>query len=136
MKDYIPTNTEEFELDNGSKYKKITKIINAPILQANIVRNFLNIEKVTTPVIPQEQIKLCSGQDRCKNILKCSSILIHHGNNTKSGHYTCMFKYHINDQWYHYDDINNQYISIGTFDNVLQWRNGYVTKNLISCLYV
>ncbi len=127
IKNYIPLLSETYDLDNGSKYTKTTKIINANVLFINVSRNYLNIEKIKTPVIPQEYIELSQK-------LNCVSILLHHGNNTKTGHYTCMFKYY--KKWYHYDDLNNDYKYIGNFDDMLSWNNNYVTKNLVGCFYI
>jgi hypothetical protein len=107
------------------------KIISAPMLCIRVPRALDSEDKNTTIVIPEETIKLQNG-----SILKCSSIVIHHGNNINSGHYTCMFKYFKDNLWYHYDDITNNYVKIGSFNDMLKWKKGYVPKNQNMCVYV
>ncbi len=130
IKDYFPITNESFVLDNGTKYHKTTTLKTAPAILINISRNYLNIEKVTTPVIPEEKLDI-SGK-----ILNCNSLLIHHGNNTKTGHYTCVFKYYKNNKWYHYDDLSNTYKYLGDFQDILRWNKGFVTKNVVCCFYI
>lgn len=136
MKDYVPKNIDAFELEDGTKYKKVTQIIQAKLLIVNVVRNFLNIEKVTTPVIPEEELRVCAMRqgEKCHKILKCISIMVHHGS-AKGGHYTCVFKHHKDGQWYHYNDLSSGYDLIGDFSEMLRWRNGIVPKNLVNCVY-
>lgn len=139
MKSYVPIFTDSFINEkDGKPYTKVTRVVKASLLQVNVSRNFLNEEKVTTPVIPEEEFKVCSAAsvEDCKKILKCVSILIHHGSSPKGGHYTCMIKSHKDDKWYHYDDMNSKYVLIGGFDTMLRWRKGYVTRNLVSCVYL
>jgi uncharacterized UBP type Zn finger protein len=136
MKDYIPETTETFTQENGKSYTKVTSIINAKLLQVNVVRNFLDEEKVTTPVIPLESLNFCLPKKECTKVLSCSSVLIHHGHSPKGGHYTCMIKRYSDGLWYHYDDLHDSYVKIGNFAQMLKWKNGYVCKNLVSCVYM
>jgi len=131
LKDYFPKNTEIYTLENDIKFKKISEIIDSNFLIINITRNFLNEEKIITPVIPEEHITLTN-----KKQLNCASILIHLGNGTSGGHYTCVFKYFKDDKWYHYDDMNNEYKLIGSFTDMLKWNHGFVKKNMVMCNYL
>ena len=136
MRDYIPKSVDTFELEDGTKYKKVTQIIQAKLLIVNVLRNFLNIEKVMTPVIPEEELRVCAVRkgEKCKKILHCISMMIHHGS-AKGGHYTCVFKHQKNGQWYHYNDLADGYEFIGDFAEVLKWKNGLVPRNLVNCVY-
>jgi len=131
LRDYFPKNIEIYDLDNNIKFKKTTEIIDANLFMVNIIRNFLNENKIKTPVIPEENINLYN-----KKQLACTSILIHHGLNVKGGHYTCVFKYHKDGKWYHYDDLQDEYAPIGNFNDMLKWNNGFVKKNMVACIYL
>lgn len=129
MRNYVPKLTDMFTKDDGTQYEKNQTIVKAKFLQVNVPRNLLNEEKILTPVKPLEIIDLQT------NALECVSILLHHGNSPKGGHYTCMFK-HGKDIWYHYDDLATHFVKIGSFDDMLKWKKRYVTKNLVSCIYM
>lgn len=133
LQDVIPVNKESFPLDNGEIYSKTSTIVKAHFLQVNVNRNYLDERKITTPVIPIEQVEI--GLTK-KKILDCTSIIIHHGNSPTGGHYTCMLKLFKHDAWYHYDDMSDDYVLIGTFKDMMKWRDGYVSKNLVTCTYV
>ena len=131
LKDYFPKNTEIYDLENNVKFKKVTEIIDANFLIINITRNFLNEQKIMTPVVPEEYLNLTN-----KKQLTCTSILIHHGTGVKAGHYTCVFKYFKDNKWWHYDDMNNEYKLIGSFTDMLKWNHGFVKKNMVMCNYL
>lgn len=138
MKDYIPKHTDKFQLDNGDMFKKQTSIFHANVLMINVVRNYLDIEKVTTPVIPVNKFTLCMtrSSQQCKKVMKCVSILIHHGT-VKGGHYTCIFRYYKDDKWYHYNDLSPTFEYIGSnISDVINWKNGLAVKNMVACIYV
>ena len=136
MRDFVPKNVDTFTLEDGTKYTKVTRVIQSRLLVVNVVRNFLDVEKVTTPVIPEEELRVCAVRqgEKCKKILRCVSIMIHHGS-AKGGHYTCVFKHHKDGCWYHYNDLSEGYEHIGDFMDVLRWKNGIVPKNLVNCVY-
>ena len=132
LKDYFPKNTEIYTLENDVKFKKVSEIIDSNFLIINITRNFLNEEKIMTPVIPEEHLTLTN-----KKQLTCTSILIHHGVGVKGGgHYTCVFKYFKDNKWWHYDDMNNEYKLICSFTDMLKWNHGFVKKNMVMYNYL
>lgn len=136
LKNYIPINSETYNLDNGSIFKKKTEIKDAKVLFINISRNFLNKEKITTPVIPEESFVISTSGKTADKIFNCVSILLHHGANTSGGHYTCVFKFYKDEKWYHYDDLQKNYKLIGDFNDMLNWNNNIVKKNMIACVYL
>jgi hypothetical protein len=131
LKNYFPITTEIYTIENNVQFKNITEIIDANFLFININRNFLNETKIITPVIPEEYLTLSN-----KKQLLCTSILIHHGNTTSGGHYTCAFKYFKDDKWWHFDDMNNEYKLIGSFTDMLKWNNGYIKQNMVGAVYL
>lgn len=138
LKNYIPKTKDIIHQDDGSTNLKTTLIIQAKLLFVNINRNYLGEQKLITSVIPEEYFKICATKspENCKKIIKCVSIIIHHGNSVKGGHYTCVFKFYKDDQWYHYDDLQSKYILIGNFKNILEWNDNYITKNMVGCIYL
>jgi hypothetical protein len=131
LKNYFPITTEIYTLENNERFKKINEIMDANFLFININRNFMNETKVITPVIPEEYLTLSN-----KKQLLCTSILIHHGSTTYSGHYTCAFRYFKDGKWWYFDDMMNKYKLIGSFSDVLEWNNGYIKKNMVSIVYL
>jgi hypothetical protein len=136
IKDYYPITNETFDkpiVGNSGpleKFTKTTEIIDANLFVINIQRKYNDDDKIITPVIPEEYITL-----KNKDILSCTSILIHHGD-SQGGHYTCMFKYFKDDKWWHFDDTKDKYDLIGDFKAMLKWKKGFVKKNMTNCVYL
>ena len=129
LKDYIPLTTDSFTKENGSVYIKTVEITKSKFLQINIIRNFLNEKKIKSSIIPLEILDFKNKK------LNCTSILIHNGSSPNSGHYTCVFKNYKDDLWYLYDDLKTDYRLMGSFSDTLKWKDGYIKKNLVSCIY-
>jgi hypothetical protein len=85
------------------------KLENAPYIILNFKRlNPLDNSFILSKVIPEEQIKLPSGQT-----FNLSSIVLF-----ENAHYTCVFK--VNDTWYHYNDMGGN----GTAYNIKKIGTG------------
>lgn len=120
LKKYIPV------------HKDVTtiKYISAECLIVNIQRNFMDSKVFTNFSFPRS-IKI---KDDTR--LNVHSIIVHHGQSTQSGHYTAFLKDPKHDMWYHYDDIGTQYQRVGTFKNMMEWKNGYVLRNCTTLVYL
>jgi len=59
-------------------------------------------------------------------------MIIHHGSNVNSGHYTCLYK--CNNKWYEYNDMDSSGIKkIGNLSDVT--KNKDYTKNIVGLIY-
>lgn len=104
--------------------------ISAEYICFNITRNCYIGHKVTTPLLFPEKIKCINS-----NIyLNLHSIIIHNGNQTNTGHYTCVIKK--DNGWYLYDDMNNtmKFIS-SSFNAMTKYNNMYFLKNCSILIY-
>lgn len=110
-------------------YTDVTKIsyLSANVICFNIERNFFE-EKILTEFDFPEEVKMLDG-----SALKLCSVIIHHGSNTKYGHYTCMIK--SESSWMHYDDMHPSLHPIGTFNQLCKWNNKFVMKNCTNLFY-
>jgi ubiquitin C-terminal hydrolase len=84
------------------------------VLQLNRFNN--GREKITTPVIPSQTIRLNEGSAE----LQLNNIIVHVGDTIKSGHYVAYFK--CNDNWYLYNDMDDRIERIGTYEELLEHR--------------
>jgi hypothetical protein len=100
----------------------------AKVVCFNVERNFLN-EKVNTIFKFPSKVYMADGHTE----LELRSIIIHHGRDTRSGHYTCMLKMG-SSKWYHYDDMSST-ILIGSFKEMLSWKNEFVLRNCTNLFY-
>ena len=89
-------------------------------------------KKIRNIIIP------CESIITNKNQLNCISIIIHHGANYNSGHYTCAFKYQGNSRWYMYDDTSRNDPEIigkdGSFEDVI--NSDLIRRNSTYFFYV
>jgi hypothetical protein len=99
----------------------------AVVIAINVERNFFG-EKQTSIVQFDKDIDMPNA-----NKLSLVSIVIHHGSSVEAGHYTAMLKK--NDVWYHYDDIGPELTRVGSFADMITWRNGFVGRNCTVLFY-
>lgn len=100
----------------------------ASVLCFTVERNFLD-EKVGTRFKFPEKIKM--PDKSCE--LKLVSVIIHHGATPEAGHYTCLVKN--GSKWMHYDDIGPKFDLVGSFKEMVRWKNGYVLRNCTTLVY-
>ena len=62
--------------------------------------------------------------------LELISIIVHHGSNVYSGHYTCLIKK--DNIWYEFDDLKDNMIYIGNFKDI----SSYVSQNAVDFIYI
>ena len=101
----------------------------ANVLCFNVERNYQG-KKIHAPFAFTPSIKLQNG-----NTYDLNAIIMHHGRND-SGHYTCMIK--INKKWFHYDDTETEITRIGSgsFQEMLEWENNFVSKNCVLLSFI
>lgn len=129
LRHILPIQREK--LGKLTKTTEIVSVGSKGMLMVNIMRNYLDEEKLMTKVIPSE-----TWTSSSKTRLECVSIIIHHGESTSSGHYTTMIKHDANNVWYHYDDLEMAYTLIGTWKDMLLWNKRFVIKNCVAVIYV
>ena len=100
--------------------------LKTPILFINISRNYLNLNKINTPVIPVLKIKMKDN----KHNLYLNSIIIHYGD-VKYGHYITL--YECKGIWYKFDDMNNYRSLIGSFNEII--KNDNFIRNIVGLYY-
>ena len=128
IKNFYPKRINNIFIDNNPKPFKIENIeyLEAPILFIHINRNYLNIEKIKTPVIPSLKIKMKNN----KFNLYLNSIIIHYGG-PNYGHYITL--YECKGVWYKFDDLSNNRILIGSFNDIV--KNNDYTENIVGLYY-
>jgi hypothetical protein len=140
IRDYYPvkTVTNEYKgsdawvVDN-MRYKTAIEqieIMSAPVLFIHINRLIDlgdSLEKLETKIIPESRITMKSG-----TILKLQSIIIHWGTDA-GGHYTCLYK--CNHTWYEYDDLQSKSNTIGSLQDVANYKHGTYLKNCTDLVY-
>lgn len=108
---------------------KTKGLIYIQIARADIYKNLngrLVNKKINTPVISKKQFY---GLD-------LKSILIHHGNNTHSGHYTCVYFDQQTKQWIWFDNLKDNYKIIGKhLKNLWEIEDGFISHNCVGFLY-
>lgn len=117
------------------KIEKIT-FLSGNLLFIHINRNNYFIQdgeepqKINTKVIPSLKIKMKEN----KNNLYLRSIIVHRGI-FGGGHYICI--YECNGKWYEYDDTNpeKKLIGSGNFEDVCEYKDGYILKNCTNLVY-
>lgn len=140
LKKFIPKHKNEVIFDdssnywkpqNGKSYRRKIEVItykSAPRLFIHIARLFAG-EKLTTEVVAPIKVKL---RDNKRN-LYLKSIIVHHGH-AEGGHYTAMLE--CGGEWYHYNDIAYTKLKkIGSYDDLLKYKDGYVFKNCTNIMY-
>ena len=66
--------------------------------------------------------------------LVLNSIILHNGQGTTGGHYTCIIKQ--GRHWMHYDDIAPSLALIGAkFADIARWNDGYALRNCTQLFY-
>ena len=117
--------------DYFSIYKDATTTTykDANILCINVDRNYKN-QKVKTPFTFKKTIQSTNGTQ-----LALTAIIIHRGHSASSGHYTCFLKANASNSWHHHDDMNEHEERIGTFQDLLEYDDGIVTKNCVLLVY-
>lgn len=133
---FYPQSTRETPPTDSTKgykrrFERLTRIT-TPLLFIHVTRivsyDGMNVVKNTTPVLPLQEMKLGDG-----NILKLSSIILHHGGAT-GGHYTCVYK--CGHNFYEYNDVpKNKVRYLGSFNDVKEFNNGYILRNAVSFVY-
>jgi len=128
IKNYYPKRINKIFIDNNSKPLKVENIqyLTSPILFIHFNRNFLDTHKINIPIIPSLKIKMKNN----KLNLYLNSIIIHYGN-VKYGHYITL--YECKGIWYKFDDMNNDRILIGSFDEII--KNDNYIRNIVGLYY-
>jgi hypothetical protein len=115
VKDYLPINKEKmYNQISKKEFIKETTYLSTKGLFVNILRGYYdenqNEVKSKSKVIPLENVKINDTK------LDLVSMIVHHGDSTHGGHYTCYIKNE--DEWYHFDDMKDDYKFIGKFSNI------------------
>lgn len=107
----------------------VTRItyLSATVVCVNVDRNFLD-EKMNTEFVFPFEVDMPDGTK-----LELRSVIVHHGRNTRSGHYTCVLK--MGSKWYHYDDMKRSLACIGSYTKMLNWDNRFVLHNCTNLFY-
>jgi hypothetical protein len=144
LKKYIPQEKNKVVFDNDNKWKpfpdtdpdiqykhKITvkTYRKASMFSVHISRAFGD-EKIKTPVVPMMTLKLKENT----RPLHLRSIIVHHGDDPESGHYTCYIR--CQRHWYHYDDLAfNKLQLVGDHDKMFKMNKYYVLKNMSDLIF-
>ena len=112
VNDYFPVNAKE----------KLTYKTDKAIM-INISRGYLNSKG--------NEVKLFNVLNFAEAIgkLRLMSIIVHHGDSPKGGHYTTYLNHE--GTWYHYNDMETKYEYIGIFENIRRED----MKNIVALLY-
>lgn len=128
IKKFYPKRLNKIFIDDNHKPFKVENIeyLKSPILFIHFNRNYLNLNKIKTPVIPTLKIKMKNN----KFNLYLNSIIIHFGD-VKNGHYITL--YECKGIWYKFDDMSNDRTLIGAFDEII--KNDNYTENIVGLYY-
>jgi len=126
---FYPKRINKIFIDDNPKPIKVENIeyVKSPMLFIHFNRNYLDIRKIKTPIIPTLKIKMKDN----KYNLYLNSIIIHEGRNVKYGHYISL--YECKGVWYKFDDLNNEKTLIGSFDEIIK-NNDYL-ENIVGLYY-
>ncbi len=96
------------------------------------------IKKLFNPIIPLKNLKMPVENTHQFVTLKCVSIIVHLGKTEDSGHYVCTYNKDKTDQWYLYDDMENEDIYIGNFQEMLNYKyqDDFIIKNCTGIVYM
>lgn len=130
IKKFYPKRTNRIYIDDNKR--EIIRIENIEYLKSNLLfiyfsRNYNNEYKIKTPIIPSLTIKLKEN----KFNLYLNSIIIHLGEHFNYGHYITL--YECKGEWYEFNDLSNNKIFIGSFDNIIK-NNNYL-ENIVGLYY-
>ena len=114
------------DINYGKIIKHKIEYLKTPILFIYFNRNFNDIEKIDTIIIPTLKLKLKNNDFN----LYLNSIIIHLGD-VNSGHYITL--YECKGIWYKYDDIVNKEELIGSFKDII--NNDLYIKNITGLFY-
>ena len=128
IKNFYPKRINNIFIDDNPKPFKVENIeyLKSPCLFIHFNRNYLDLNKIKTPVIPSLKIKMKDN----KFNLYLNSIIIHYGD-VKYGHYITL--YECKGIWYKFDDMNNNRILIGSFDEII--KNDNYIENIVGLYY-
>lgn len=113
-----------YDIEFSRRYEKKT-YVETPYLHIHVNRLAMD-DKLDAQVIPVIKIK------SKENLIYIRSIIVHHGS-ANGGHYTCL--YECNGTWFVYDDMKSKTQEIGSFDNLLSYKDGYYLRNCTDMLY-
>lgn len=130
LDDLLPLRTEKYALEGGGTLDRTSLLVRADFVVVTVVRNYAGERKLRTPVVPAEHVWI-SARGR----LACRSIVLHHGDSTGHGHYTCVVRDDSQGGWFHYDDTRTVLEFIGGFPDVIEWRAREVLGNSVALVY-
>lgn len=107
----------------------VNQMLKANLLYVVVQRNYLDEQKIQTPVLPPHHIGLRSNN----NVMKLSAIVLHVGSSPQAGHYVSYVCNHTTGAWYLYDDFQSRLVPKGTFKDIT--RDMFVLKNLVGLVY-
>jgi len=114
------------DINYGKIIKEKIEYLKTPILFIYFNRNFNNVKKLNTTIIPSLKLKLKHNNFN----LYLNSIIIHLGD-VNGGHYITL--YECKGLWYKYDDLLVKEELIGTFNDII--NNNLYLQNLTGLYY-